>query len=74
VALVHRPEYDDWSLPKGKQAALRRTLPAFGLCRLLSASEARFVDTVQPLGAELGLTVETESAGKRNMPHIPGMA
>jgi 8-oxo-(d)GTP phosphatase len=42
--------------------ALRRTLPAFGPSRLLSASEARFVDTMRPLGAELGLAVETEPA------------
>jgi 8-oxo-(d)GTP phosphatase len=42
--------------------ALRRTLPAFGLSRLLSASEARFVDTMRPLGAELGVAVEIESA------------
>jgi 8-oxo-(d)GTP phosphatase len=42
--------------------ALRRTLPAFGPSRLLSASEARFVDTMRPLGAELGLAVEIESA------------
>jgi len=40
--------------------ALRRTLPTFGPSRLLSASEARFVDTMRPLGAELGLAVETE--------------
>jgi len=40
--------------------ALRRPLPAFGPSRLLSASEARFVDTMRPLGAELGLPVETE--------------
>ncbi len=42
--------------------ALRRTLPAFGPSRLLSACEARFVDTMRPLGAELGLPVETEPA------------
>ena len=40
--------------------ALRRTLPAFGPSRLLSAFEARFVDTIRPLGAELGLAVEAE--------------
>jgi len=40
--------------------ALRRTLPAFGPSRLLSASEARFVDTMRPLGVELGVAVETE--------------
>ena len=40
--------------------ALRRTLPTFGPSRLLSASEARFVDTMRPLGAELGLAVEIE--------------
>jgi broad specificity phosphatase PhoE len=49
---------------KGREQAeaLRRTLPAFGPSRLLSASEARFVDTMGPLGAELGLAVETEPA------------
>jgi 8-oxo-(d)GTP phosphatase len=40
--------------------ALRRTLRAFGPSRLLSASEARFEDTMQPLSAELGVAVETE--------------
>jgi 8-oxo-(d)GTP phosphatase len=40
--------------------ALRRTLPAFGPSRLISAGEARFVDTVRTLAAELGLPVETE--------------
>ena len=47
---------------KGREQAeaLRRTLPAFGPSRLLSASDARFVDTMRPLGAELGLPVETE--------------
>jgi 8-oxo-(d)GTP phosphatase len=40
--------------------ALRQTLPAFGPSRLISAGEARFVDTVRPLAAELGLPVETE--------------
>jgi 8-oxo-dGTP diphosphatase len=43
VAVVHRPEYDDWSLPKGKldpgesfeQAALREVEEETGLrCRL----------------------------------------
>jgi len=42
--------------------ALRRALPAFGPSRLLSACGARFTGTMQPLGAELGLAVETESA------------
>lgn len=40
--------------------ALRRTLPAFGPTRLLSARAARFTDTMRPLGADLGLTVEPE--------------
>jgi 8-oxo-dGTP diphosphatase len=44
VAVVHRPKYDDWSLPKGKldpgetweQAALREVREETGLpCRLL---------------------------------------
>ena len=43
ICLVHRPRYDDWSLPKGKldrgesfeQAALREVLEETGLrCRL----------------------------------------
>ncbi len=42
--------------------ALRRALPAFGPSELLSACGARFTGTMRPLGAELGLTVETESA------------
>ncbi|MGH3258246.1 MAG: bifunctional NUDIX hydrolase/histidine phosphatase family protein [Streptosporangiaceae bacterium] len=46
-----------------KQAeALRRALPAFGPTRLLSARGARFAGTMQPLGADLGLSVEIESA------------
>jgi 8-oxo-(d)GTP phosphatase len=39
---------------------LRRALPAFGPSRLLSACGTRFGDTMGPLGAELGLTVEDE--------------
>ena len=44
VAVVHRPRYDDWTLPKGKldpgetfeQAALREVLEETGLeCRIL---------------------------------------
>jgi 8-oxo-(d)GTP phosphatase len=42
--------------------ALRRTLPVFGPSRLLSAGQARFVDTMRPLGAELGVAVEIEPA------------
>ena len=42
--------------------ALRRALSAFGPSRLLSAPEARFADTVRPLGADLGLPVEPELA------------
>jgi 8-oxo-(d)GTP phosphatase len=47
---------------EGREQAesLRRTLPAFGPSRLLSAGQARFVDTMRPLGAELGLRVEIE--------------
>ncbi len=45
---------------QAQAAALGQTLPAFGPSRLLSAREARFVDTMRPLGAELGLPVETE--------------
>ena len=40
--------------------AVRLTLPVFGPSRLLSACEARFVNTMRPLGTELGLHVETE--------------
>ena len=49
---------------KGREQAeaLRRALPAFGPSRLLSASEARFVDTMEPLAGELGLPVEIEPA------------
>jgi len=59
-----------------KQAeALRRTLPAFGPSRLLSAGEARFVDTVRPLAAELGLPVETEPVfGEEEYAARPGRA
>jgi 8-oxo-dGTP diphosphatase len=48
VALVHRPKYDDWSLPKGKldrgegweEAALREVEEETGLrCRLLDELE-----------------------------------
>ncbi len=42
--------------------ALRRTLPAFGPSRLLSAGGGRLADTMRPLGAKLGLTVENEPA------------
>ncbi len=42
--------------------ALRQTLPAFGPSRLVSAGEARFVDTMRPLGAELEVAVEIEPA------------
>ena len=47
---------------KGQEQAeaLRRALPAFGPSRLLSACGARFAETIRPLGAELGLTVEDE--------------
>jgi len=49
-------------LGREQAESLRRTLPAFGPSRLLSASEVRFVDTMRPLGAELGLAVEIEPA------------
>jgi 8-oxo-(d)GTP phosphatase len=47
---------------KGEEQAeaLRRTLPAFGPSRLLTAGGTRFADTMRPLGADLGLTVENE--------------
>ena len=54
VLVVHRPRYDDWSLPKGKldrgesfeAAALREVLEETGLrCRLLRELEpVRYVD------------------------------
>ena len=54
VALVHRPRYDDWSLPKGKldagesfeQAALREVEEEIGLrCRLRREVEpVRYMD------------------------------
>lgn len=54
VLLVHRPRYDDWSLPKGKldrgesfeQAALREVLEETGLrCRLgAELSTVRYPD------------------------------
>jgi 8-oxo-dGTP diphosphatase len=53
--------------------ALRRTLPAFGPSRLLSAGEVRFADTLRPLGAELGLPVETEPVfGEEDYAASPG--
>jgi 8-oxo-dGTP diphosphatase len=54
VLVVHRPRYDDWSLPKGKldrgesfeQAALREVLEETGLrCRLRTELDAvRYTD------------------------------
>ena len=54
VAVVHRPRYDDWSLPKGKldrgeswkQAALREVLEETGLeCELgEELPEVRYMD------------------------------
>lgn len=54
VLVVHRPRYDDWSLPKGKlderethrQAALREVREETGLvCELFEElEEARYVD------------------------------
>nr|WP_246213822.1 NUDIX hydrolase [Kitasatospora viridis] len=50
IALIHRPKYDDWSLPKGKlqpgetpwQAALREVEEETGLvCRLLAPLPAQ---------------------------------
>ena len=55
LALIHRPRYDDWSLPKGKlepgesgeQAALREVLEETGFrCRLGAAlSSATYTDS-----------------------------
>jgi 8-oxo-dGTP diphosphatase len=57
VALVHRPKYDDWSLPKGKldegegweEAALREVEEETGLrCRLLhELSPVAYLDPKQ---------------------------
>jgi len=49
---------------KGREQAdaLRRALPAFGPSQLLSAPHARSVDTIRPVGADLGLPVGTERA------------
>ncbi|WP_035853030.1 NUDIX hydrolase [Kitasatospora azatica] len=50
IALIHRPKYDDWSLPKGKllagetpwQAALREVEEETGLvCRLVAPLPAQ---------------------------------
>ncbi|MFE0458646.1 NUDIX hydrolase [Kitasatospora sp. NPDC058965] len=50
IALIHRPKYDDWSLPKGKlqagetpwQAALREVEEETGLvCRLIAPLPAQ---------------------------------
>ena len=57
VAVVHRPKYDDWSLPKGKldlgesweDAAVREVLEETGLrCRL--GDRAGSVEYVDPKG------------------------
>ncbi|MEX2194623.1 MAG: NUDIX hydrolase [Thermoleophilaceae bacterium] len=55
IAVVHRPRYDDWTLPKGKldpgedfeQAALREVLEETGLeCRIVEElGSTRYVDS-----------------------------
>ncbi|HEY1323702.1 MAG TPA: NUDIX hydrolase [Streptosporangiaceae bacterium] len=47
---------------RAQAEAVRRTLPAFGPSRLLSACGARFAETLRPLGTELRLTVVDEPA------------
>ncbi|WP_280672283.1 NUDIX hydrolase [Kitasatospora sp. MAP12-44] len=51
IALIHRPKYDDWSLPKGKllpgespwRAALREVEEETGLrCRLIAPLPAQY--------------------------------
>jgi 8-oxo-dGTP pyrophosphatase MutT (NUDIX family) len=63
IALVHRPKYDDWSLPKGKldpgespaDAALREVEEETGVrCRL---------------GRHLGRTEYTDPKGRRKVVH-----
>jgi len=54
IVVVHRPRYDDWTLPKGKrdgdesdeQTALREVREETGLCCTLgpAAGETRYVD------------------------------
>ena len=54
VAIVHRPKYDDWSLPKGKldpdedwrDAALREVAEETGVCcePLAELAPSRYVD------------------------------
>ena len=55
--------------------ALRRALPAFGPCRLLSSHGRRFAETIGPLGAGLGLPVETEPVfGEQEYALFPAVA
>jgi 8-oxo-dGTP diphosphatase len=67
VAIVHRPKYGDWTLPKGKldsdesfeEAALREVLEETGLrCEL---------------GEELGSTTYTDAKGRPKVVRYWGM-
>ena len=59
VALIHRPRYDDWSLPKGKPHA-GETLPATAVREV--AEETGHTVT---LGPQLGCTRYPVSAGEK---------
>ena len=71
ILVVHRPRYDDWSLPKGKldegetlrDAALREVLEETGLaCRAgAPAGEARYADAQGRAKAALYFEMTAES-------------
>ncbi|HET9117088.1 MAG TPA: NUDIX hydrolase [Pseudonocardiaceae bacterium] len=59
VALIHRPHYDDWSLPKGKQHA-GETLPATAVREVAEETGHTVI-----LGPRLGCTRYPVSAGEK---------